>query len=472
MESISRKSFMRYAVSMGIGAGAGMLPIVPSALATDEADPAHLASNETSGEIDATNLNALGGSAMSLYDLNKKRKALVEASEEFTRSDGTVVPAVYNKLRSLIDTYGVGVGNMDSDESIDLFVSLFSEDEAQAMLQMPYGQMFTAAEFAGTSGRDEQECLEICDNLADRGLLFRAWRSGVPYFHQVPLVAHGVKEYNVARYYEDGYVDYVGGWGVPSSERRLTAGSPQYRAMPVNLDVVGDERILALEDWQKVIDRAEVISLAPCICRMHKARKAGEEVPALGSEELKSYMSTVCGHKMETCLSFGEEAEYYIERGVGRQITKEEARQLLSDNVEAGMIVNGSFTRGTETICSCHGDCCSVMGSYLAVGVDALRDTPLYNNISDYELRWDCDACIGCGACANRCPMGAIEMDEDNHPSVTGVCVRCGQCGTVCPAHARTLWAKPEEERLERGATWLDDENMKAAYRFDTGAIG
>lgn len=50
----------------------------------------------------------------------------------------------------------------------------------------------------------------------------------------------------------------------------------------------------------------------------------------------------------------------------------------------------------------------------------------------------DTDACLGCGACAEACPMGVIEV-EDVATVVNGDdCVGCEACIGACPAEAIT----------------------------------
>jgi len=59
---------------------------------------------------------------------------------------------------------------------------------------------------------------------------------------------------------------------------------------------------------------------------------------------------------------------------------------------------------------------------------EAFRGCPRFNE----------DECVGCGACANACPTGAMEMSDDAEAAVRRFtlrldrCIFCGQCVANC----------------------------------------
>ena len=48
----------------------------------------------------------------------------------------------------------------------------------------------------------------------------------------------------------------------------------------------------------------------------------------------------------------------------------------------------------------------------------------------------DTDACIACGACADACPAGVIEVEDVATAANSDDCVGCGACQDTCPVGA------------------------------------
>ncbi|MCD7819751.1 MAG: 4Fe-4S binding protein [Lachnospiraceae bacterium] len=477
---ISRRQFLKGTGAMGImGLGTALIGFAPRSSAEEETETeeAAEAGAEQLWSTTPDELVEFGASTMSLEELNERRRELIDSKGDYTCTDGTVIPAVWNKLRTLLDTYGWGIGTAKQDTAFDFLQLVFTEEEAEAYLTMPMGVLFASWEWAQETGRDADECDAMCEDLANRGLLWHARRSGMVQYHQV-AVAHGIHEYNLDRYYETDWITKfynVFNFGEDEGAKQ-NSGTPFYYAIPCDESVVADEEGIVLnDDWRKIIARHSVIGVSPCQCRMANMIRAGEEeqVPAVGSEELKDYISPLCGHPLETCLSFGEEAEYYIEKGIARQITQDEAVSILERSVEYGMVIQSCYTRDTEIICSCHGDCCGILKGYVAAGVEAAATCNAYPNTSNYDLVYDKDSCIKCGLCVDQCPMFAITMDDEGYPTVNELCVRCGQCGTVCPQSARklTLNEKAADRFAAMPSNLLDDYNMQAKFRFEHGWI-
>jgi len=64
----------------------------------------------------------------------------------------------------------------------------------------------------------------------------------------------------------------------------------------------------------------------------------------------------------------------------------------------------------------------------------------------------DDDKCIGCKACVNVCPEGAIKMKDEKAFIHEGSCIGCGECLTVCPVQAIELdqWGSEARDFIEK----------------------
>jgi ferredoxin len=427
-----------------------------------------------------------GGSTMPLEALNIYRRRYVESQTDYVKEDGTVVPAVYVKVRALIHTYGMGSGNEPRDDSFDGFMATMSEDDAQAYVDMPMGIRFSAKDFAAQSGRSLEECEDYCERLARQGWLERySTDEGIVYHHIAYF--QGVEEYpwDKVVWPSDEYPNfYPGQEGKDPYEDFGTSGTPNFYALPVSSSVVEGGEILPYDDIELFVRGRSKYAIAPCLCRWCNTRDNGLDDALPTFEEFRDgthddYREPEHGFLVETCIQLGDEAEYWMYKGLAREITEEEAVGYLKRSVEEGFILHALFCKDSGTICSCHADShCYICQAYDAIGEtpDEIASKPAFQQISHYRLEVDFDSCIQCGACAARCPLHAISMDgsvegKDGYPQVSGRCERCGQCAYVCPQNARKLVQRPDDEILDLPRTHLDDYNLKAAYRFEHGLI-
>lgn len=384
----------------------------------------------------------------------------ITVTEDYVKADGTVVPAAYINMRNKVNRNGIGIGSeLTTDDHWDVWMDIATEEEAAAYAEMPDYVEFTAADYALKTGRPEDGCAQMCEELAEKGILHRVRRAGVSYYH-TQTQEYGLYEARVNLFDKQYLDDKDKTAGSDNGKSFLDSGTSMYRTFPVDLSVV-DGDYTEFDDWRAVLERNEVFSVSPCMCRTKQMMQA--EVDSLAE------IGIDCGHDdpIETCICTGEQAQFIIDIGAGRQIDRAEAEGILQGAVDRGMILESVFSRSAENICCCHADCCLNVGA-----VRLLNGGPAVENYSNFYLAHDTEACIQCGACVDQCPMHSIVMSEETgYPIVDNACVRCGQCALVCPAGARKLVLKPEEDRPYIPHTLLEDYKLKAQVRAAKGYL-
>ncbi len=139
-------------------------------------------------------------------------------------------------------------------------------------------------------------------------------------------------------------------------------------------------------------------------------------------------------------MVFGTGAHFYVENGIGREISREEAVRILKEAMDAGLVLQPGNAQKAWSICVCCGCCCMLL-KYLKK-----MDKPARIAHSSFFADVDVDDCNACGLCEERCPMDAVRLDD-----VAGVdrerCIGCGICVGACPAEAIRLRRKEEQER-------------------------
>jgi Pyruvate/2-oxoacid:ferredoxin oxidoreductase delta subunit len=198
---------------------------------------------------------------------------------------------------------------------------------------------------------------------------------------------------------------------------------PFFRVIPVEKTIAVRSQILAFESCKDIIDMNDSLAVANCPCRI-RSRK--------------------CDRPLETCLQIGKAADYALERGTGRQVSKKEAMQILRQTEEAGLVhVTLNKADGMYFICNCCGCCCIALRSLVQYG-------RIVTDPSRFLAEVDEDTCTACGACEESCYFDAIQVQEKEGHELACVdaekCMGCGLCRVDCPEEAISLLEVREKE--------------------------
>lgn len=55
------------------------------------------------------------------------------------------------------------------------------------------------------------------------------------------------------------------------------------------------------------------------------------------------------------------------------------------------------------------------------------------------SVKIDKNECVGCGACLDECPKGALSLNDEVAMIDDSLCDECGACIEVCPTDAISL---------------------------------
>jgi Pyruvate/2-oxoacid:ferredoxin oxidoreductase delta subunit len=334
---------------------------------------------------------------------------------------------IYRGLMERFARRGGRYPGMDIPEFYELARELYTPEEAFIASAMPKG-FSTAQQLAGISGGSEAELSTILETMATKGLCMSIPMNGGEAYTLPPLVP-GIFEYQFLRgtrterdrklavlikKYREA-VDAIA--GIPE------ISFPTTRVIPVDEKIEAGHTIHTYDQMSAYVERADPISVATCFCR-HEAELIDP--------------NDSCGAPNEVCLSFGVGARFAIDKGMGREVSKKEALEILKRSEEAGLVHCSVNRQQLDFVCNCCADHCVILEVALA------QPKPGLALNSGFEPRLDPGSCNACEECVERCPATALAMSEDDVPRVDlDRCFGCGVCATTCPTEAFSLTAKP-----------------------------
>jgi len=335
---------------------------------------------------------------------------------------------VYDRLAGALNTRSMAYPSVPCEEFYVLAAELFTPEQAETASSMPIDPVSAQELAARMKVPDVAGLGKQLDEMADRGLVRVKEMAGQRLYELMPLVP-GIIELQFMHGRADERTSRLAqlfkshGKAVKNMLRSAPAAAavekPKARTLVVNQRIHAKTTVLPHEEVMRLIDRTEYIAAGTCVCR-HQG----------------DLLDRPCDKpKDNLCMIFGPSAQFAQDYGFVNLISKEEARQRIEEAEKAGLVHNyaNSQDRYIDLLCNCCGCHC-----FLLRGA---KRSPLPSEfvIANWVIDIDDDACVGCGACIDRCWMEALKMEGDLVVRDFNRCIGCGICRCVCPSDAMKL---------------------------------
>jgi ferredoxin len=312
------------------------------------------------------------------------------------------------------------------DELVALLRENFTEEEVEVALLLPPNgpplQPISPAELSAGHGLSPERVAKTLERLAERALIFSGRTPSGEIGYALHRAGFGFPQ---SFFWKGEETDQarkmsrlVGKYFNREVTQEAFGGEPTkpYRYIPIDKALRPDlQAVLPHDRMVFVLQGADRFAVAHCPCRV----QAG-------------LMGRGCEHPVEVCLKFDELAEFLVDRGLGREITREEARAVVLKSAEAGLVhFVDNAVGGVKHNCNCCGCACWNVGSIRRRKIPRDALMAVY-----FVRRTEAGRCTGCGACSEICPVEAVRV-EDGLAVVDGEwCIGCGVCANRCDFEA------------------------------------
>jgi NADPH-dependent glutamate synthase beta subunit-like oxidoreductase/NAD-dependent dihydropyrimidine dehydrogenase PreA subunit len=275
---------------------------------------------------------------------------------------------------------------------------ILTDEMADVALCLELRKPMSAEEIAPLCGKSVEKTAEILWDLAMVGAACFEEKDGVDkYYHDIFIPGHMElivnSKANMLTHPEVGAAfDLYGKVRGPLGTGNVPVGSGLMRVIPIEQAIQGETRRASYEEVSKYLNESTVFSVSDCSCRT--ARES---------------LGEGCGHlKEDMCIQLDKGAEFYIRTGRGREITREEAFEIIRKAEKNGLMHQVPNTDGpgkTHAICNCCGcGCFSLRNANMFMNNDMIR--------SNYVSQVDKDKCVACGECVETCPTNALKLGK------------------------------------------------------------
>ena len=333
---------------------------------------------------------------------------------------------IYQKLCQTLAKRRGRYPGVDIPEFYALMEELFASEEAEVYCAIPRG-FNPASTIAEAMGKPEAEVAATLEEMADKGLCTVGTFESTT-FYGAPLLVPGIFEFqfmrgtNTEKDRKLAKLIHAYKAAVDKIQGPPKVTFPTTRVIPVDTKIEAGNTIHTYDQVAAYIEKYDPISVSTCFCR-HEAKLIDPDDD--------------CGKPDEVCMQFGLGAQFIIDRNMGRQVTKDEALNILQQSEDAGLVHASVNRQDIDFLCNCCKCHCMILQ-------DALAQTkPGISLNSGFQPIWDTDLCTACETCIDNCPAEALIMGDRGIPLVNlDYCIGCGVCASGCPEDAIALEAR------------------------------
>lgn len=347
----------------------------------------------------------------------------------------------YNTIISKMQEYPNGIP-LDKDGNpskafIEYIKLLFTPEEAEIAQHLEIKPL-SVSQISKRIGKDRKETRRILEEMAYNGCIQDI--GGYSFFLTMPHLLNIGYKYKKALdrlgkksadLYQQFFIKEKFYKRYESSDK----GTSLTRIIPIETVIDHSSEIVNHEVIHHLFDNCiGPIVITDCPCR--------NRTEHLGARECKDKFPI-----KESCFQIGPFGKYFLDRGEGRELTLEEAHEMVDQYSKLGLVftTENVIQANHQIICCCCACCCSLLR-----GLTRFEDkNENCTARSNYESAVNQDKCKGCGLCAKRCPFNAILVENKKARVITAKCYGCGVCAVTCPTEAIKLYRTERSNILE-----------------------
>ncbi len=215
----------------------------------------------------------------------------------------------------------------DSEDFVELIKVRYTPEDAELLTDIPFKGK-TIEEIAEIKNMSVEDLQPRLDALAKKGVIWKIFR-------------YGAYKYRLCDFFLSFYRSVYWGGGRNSEHYKMApmlnktfgpffelqahAKTRGLRTLPIEKTIKDKRSFMPFEDVLKVLDNQDYFCVGKCSCKAKHNLDPDHEN---------------CEHYPfeENCVHFGDFARYMVDNGHGRELSREECRNLLLKCAEAGMV--------------------------------------------------------------------------------------------------------------------------------------